>query len=153
MRTRSFPGFDDDFSDIIAPEAAAAAAATATQASASSASPNSSVGWFQDGDVEQLYECLQLSLRHHTVPPAADAASVSDAVHAATRFASHFNIALTPTPSINMAFFISSRLSHSSLTTAPLLTEVPSNINIFKETAIAEAIHPTSFTIHPINII
>ena len=30
MRTRSFPGFDDDFADIIAPEAAAAAAA-ATQ--------------------------------------------------------------------------------------------------------------------------
>lgn len=145
MRKRSFPGFDDDFSDIIAPEAAAAAA-TATQASASSSSPNASVGWFQDDDVEQLYDCLQLSLCHHTVPPAADAASVSDAVHAATRFASHFSIALTPTPSINMAFFISSRLSHASLTTAPLLTEVPSNINIFKETAIAEAIHPTHFT-------
>ena len=138
MRTRSFPGFDDDFSDIMAPEAAAAAAAAA-QSATSPAPSSSSVGWFQDDDVEQLYECLQLSLRHHTVSPVVDATSVSDAVEAATRFASHFNIVLPPAPSINMAVFISSRLSHSSLTTAPLLNEVPSNINIFKEIAIAEA--------------
>jgi hypothetical protein len=137
MRTRSFPGFDDDFADIIAPEAAAAAAA-ATQSSASSASSNASVGWFQDDDVEQIYNCLLLSLQHHSVPPVVDAGSVRDAVEAATRCASHFGIMLPTTSSVNMAFFIASRQSHASLTTAPLLTEVPSNINIFKETAIAE---------------
>jgi hypothetical protein len=61
MRTRSFPGFDDDFSDIIDP-AAAAASASAAQPSASSPA-NSSVGWFLDEDVEEIYRSLLLSIK------------------------------------------------------------------------------------------
>ena len=138
MRTRSFPGFDDDFSDIIASDAIAAAAAAAAAAAPSTSSAQSSVGWFHDDDVEQIYEFLKMSLSHHVVPPSVDAVSVSSALAAATRFASQFHITLPATPSVNMAFFISSRVNHAALTTAPLLNEVPSNINIFKETAIAE---------------
>ena len=77
MRTRSFPGFDDDFSDIIAPEAAATTAAVAPGASVGT---SDSVGWFHDDDVEQIYECLLLSLVHHAVPPVIDAQSVTDAL-------------------------------------------------------------------------
>ena len=137
MRTRSFPGFDDDFSDIVTPEAAAAAAGK--PASASVLSTNSSVGWFHDEDIEQIYSFLVMSLRHHTVPPAVDAASISESLASATRFASHFRTTLSPTPSIKMAFYISVRRCNASLTTPPSLTEIPSNINIFKESAIAEA--------------
>ena len=146
MRTRSFPGFDDDFSDIIAPEAAAAAAGA--PAPASLLSTNSSVGWFHDEDVEQIYSFLVLSLRHHTVPPVVDTASISDSVASATRFASHFHTTLSPAPSINMAFYIAVRRNNALLTTPPSLTEVPSNINIFKETAIAEASSSEMKTLH-----
>lgn len=153
MRTRSFPGFDDDFSDIMASDATAAAAAAASAAASTSAtsSTHASVGWFQDDDVERIYVCLQTSLSHHTVPPSVDASSVANALASATRFASQFNITLPANPSVNMAFFISSQLSHTALTTAPLLTDVPSNINIFKETAVAEVQPPNlSLSSHPI---
>jgi hypothetical protein len=151
MRTRSFPGFDDDFSDIMASDATAAAAAAASASTPATSSAQASVGWFQDDDVERIYVCLQTSLSHHTVPPSVDASSVANALASAMRFASQFNITLPATPSVNMAFFISSQLSHSSLTTAPLLTDVPSNINIFKETAVAEVQPPNlSLASHPI---